>query len=61
MQNIVKYSYFAREIMELILEALKNCHFCLRAASRDSHLNKDRRTVTWLDKISGCFSASVSN
>jgi hypothetical protein len=40
MSKFVKYKYFAPENMEATLEALRNSHIGLRAASRDYRLRK---------------------
>jgi len=61
MQKVVKYSNFAPENMAVTLEALRNSHIGLRAASRVYHLWKDKWWDIWKEKIIGCFSASVRN
>jgi hypothetical protein len=42
MAKLVKYKYFAPEYMEATLEALRNSHIGLRAASRVYRLRKHK-------------------
>ena len=49
------YGNCAPENMAVTLEAIRNSHIGLRAASCDHHLRRDTWRVTWMEKITRLF------